>query len=389
VDLIRGLHELRRPGEIVVIGSRPEPVREIEHVFQGRGGWRYYSFPRSRKRGGFYIDQVRFNYLLWSQRIDLCHSLNVPVPMFAPCPVVVTQYDLMMELFPEYRAATRTRLYRVTRWAVRHLARRVICISRTTAGDLRRLWRIDPSRADVIPLGTYFNPVEGLGSNGSSHPADMPDPGSGPTIVSPYNLEARKNLTVLLEAVARLRVTEPQLKLVLFGRAGVTPEREEAFRKRVRVLGIEDATVLTGYIQDQQLASLYREATVFVFPSLYEGFGLPVLEAMKTGACVVVRDASAMAEIVGSAGVCVDTRDADQLTRCLEELFRSPERRRDLRQAARVRASLFTVERMARLTFDTYCRALSPETSADFQCQRWPGVIGSKPERRDPARLLN
>ena len=123
----------------------------------------------------------------------------------------------------------------------------------------------------------------------------------------PYNLEPRKNLAALVSAFAQALPAAPAARLVLYGRAAVTPEREVEFDRTVAALGVRQAIVRTGFLTDDQLGWLYRRATIFAFPSLYEGFGYPVLEAMAAGACVVARGASAMAEVMDEAGVAVET----------------------------------------------------------------------------------
>jgi glycosyltransferase involved in cell wall biosynthesis len=244
----------------------------------------------------------------------------------------------------------RSRAYRLARWTTKHVVRRVICISQTTANDIRRRWRVPHSHLDVVPLGTPFALRRGM-----PRPPESED---ALTLASPYNLEPRKNLPGLLEAIPQISARHPAVRLILFGRAAVTAQREEAFLRRVHELGISDQVVRTGFLPDEELMQLYQRSTLFVFPSLYEGFGLPVLEAMGGGACVVARRASAMAEVVGDAGALVETGDPDQLAQCLGDLLDSPQRRQALGRAARQRAAMFTLERMARLTFRSYLRAL-------------------------------
>jgi glycosyltransferase involved in cell wall biosynthesis len=357
VDLVRGIGRLRPPLRFVVLGARPEPPLELRPLFESqRETWRYRVVRRSTGRGSFYRDQLRLAGALLRERADLCHSLHSVVPLLAPCPLVVTQHDMMFEMFPEYDGAVRSRPYRITRWAIRSRARRVICISGATAADLRRLWGVPSDRIDVVHHGTELTTHSAEGD--VELPSALAALGPASALVSPYNLEPRKNLGGLLEAFARLRHTGAAPKLVLFGRAAITPERETAFREQVARLGIADRLMLTGYLGDAQLAWLYRRATLFVFPSLYEGFGLPVLEAMAAGACVIVRGVSAMAEVVGSAGAAAETNDPDRLADTLAELLRSPERRAALGEAARRRAAEFTLERMAGLTVATYAKVL-------------------------------
>ena len=176
-------------------------------------------------------------------------------------------------------------------------------------------------------------------------------------VLSPYNLKPRKNLRSLLLAAAEVRKAHSDLKLVLYGRAAVTPAREEAFQAAVREVGLGDAIVLTDFISDESLAWLYRVSTLFVFPTLYEGFGIPVLEAMAAGACVVTRNQSAMAEILGDAGVQVETNDPPQLAAAMAALLNDVARRGELARAARMRAARFSPDAMARGTLAAYARA--------------------------------
>jgi glycosyltransferase involved in cell wall biosynthesis len=168
----------------------------------------------------------------------------------------------------------------------------------------------------------------------------------------------RKNLISLLQAAASLRTRYPRLLLVLYGRAAITPERETAFESRARELGLDGAFERTGALDDRVLRQLYQQCTLFVFPSLYEGFGLPLLEAMACSACVVARSASAMAEVVGDAGTLVETRDPDVLADSIRKLLDNPLKCEELRTAALHRARLFTIDRMAGLTYRSYCTAL-------------------------------
>jgi glycosyltransferase involved in cell wall biosynthesis len=354
VDLIRGLARLKSDCQFLLLGSRSEPPPELLPLFSESDRWRYRRLPRSEFPGADYANQVRYSLILLRERISLLHSLHTFVPWFAPCPVVVTVYDLMVDLFSDYHEARRSRPYRIYKWAVKHRVRRVICISETTAADLRREWRLAGESIDVVPLGTNFGEAE----NSQGIQTELRQcADSSLVLLSPYNLEPRKNLTALLQATALLSARNDDLKLVLFGRAAVTVEREAAFAREVRELGIASHVVLTGVITDGELAELYRRSSLFVFPSLYEGFGLPVLEAMSVGACVVARNASAMAEVVGESGVLVETRDAKTLASTIDGLLDNPYLRRELGNAARVRARQFSLERMAKLTHQSYLAA--------------------------------
>jgi glycosyltransferase involved in cell wall biosynthesis len=177
-------------------------------------------------------------------------------------------------------------------------------------------------------------------------------------VLTPFNLEPRKNLLSLVRAMADVRRTHADVRLVLYGRAAVTPERQHQFERDVRELGLQDAVVLTGPVSDGELGFLHQRAVLFVFPSLYEGFGLPALDAMAAGLCTVARNQSAMAEVLGDAGVQIETADPIQLAATIRSLLDNPKRRADLGHAGRRRSSQFTSDLMARRTLAVYEKAL-------------------------------
>jgi glycosyltransferase involved in cell wall biosynthesis len=265
----------------------------------------------------------------------------------------------MQEMFPEYQAIAASRAHRWYRYAIRRRVRRIIAISGATALDLRERWGVPGDRVDVVQLGTRFSAAAVAKAAAS---ADVPatDRTGVPLLVSPYNLEPRKNLTTLVRAGASLRRRWPSLTLLVYGRAAVTPRREAEFERLLAAEGMGDAVRRVGLLDDAQVAALCARADVFVFPSLYEGFGLPVLEAMAVGACVVSHRAPAMAEVLGEAGVLADAGSADALARAIGDLLEAPARAAALRAAARARAAPFTIERMCRETYACYERALCP-----------------------------
>ena len=258
----------------------------------------------------------------------------------------------MSEMFPEYGERVASRPYRRFRKSVRDPRNHVIAISQTTALDLDQYWGVAGPRVFVVPIGVEIAQARSPEHGALRALADTT------FVLSPYNLEPRKNLQALLVAMADVRREYPTVKLVLFGRAAVTPDREAVFRAQVRDLGLSDAVVLTGFIPDESLAWLYRASALFVFPSLYEGFGIPVLEAMAAGACVVARNQSAMAELLDETGAQVETSDPHQLAASIATLLHDPARRAAFGRAAEARAGRFSSEAMAHGTLAAYARVL-------------------------------
>ena len=332
VDLINGLARIRTDCRFIVTGSGPEPPEPIRHVFAD-ACWRYVQVPGWTFKGAYYLYHLRYAWFLRRHAVDVLHSLHTFVPLLSRTAGVITIYDLMSELFPEYRERVASRPHRLFRYGVRAKAPVVIAISHTTADDVNRLWGIPSSRIVVVYLSA--EPVEPC----PKPPAALAALAATPFVLSPFNLEPRKNLRSLLRAMVEVRRWRPDVRLVLFGRAAVTVERERQFRADVGELGLQDVVVTTGLIPDDELAYLYRQATVFVFPSLYEGFGMPVLEAMRAGACVIARNQSAMAEILGEAGVQIETTDPMLLASAVRSLLDDPARRGQLGRAAQQRAA--------------------------------------------------
>lgn len=352
VALIDGLARLRADARYVVIGSCPTPPGEVRHVFTDGTRWRYRQLPTWHIKGHYYLDHLRYGWLLRQERVDLVHSLHTFLPWMSPSRTVVTIYDMMLELFPEYRQAVASRPYRFFKGAVQRTAPSIIAISQTTADDLHRLWNVPRSTITVVYLSALA--VDPQSGSATQAVADL----QAPFVLSPFNLEPRKNLISLLRAMAEIRRIHPDVRLVLYGRAAITPDRQEQFERDVRQLELQDRVVLTGPVSDAELSFLHRRAALFAFPSLYEGFGLPVLEAMAAGACTVARNQSAMAEVLGDTGVQTETSDPNLLAAAIRSLLDNPTRREDLGRAARTRSSQFTTDAMARATFGVYQKAL-------------------------------
>ena len=358
VQLVRGLADIAGAQEFLLLGSRPEPVPELRGIFGNGSRWIYRQRPSWHHRGGIYIDEVAYLRCFLAEPISLLHVPHDFIPVMARCPVVITKHDLIEEVFPEYEARRRDPAYRAHRRRVEKRAARIICISQTTADDLERYWGIEAERSVVIHHGVENNFFTEPGDDLLRHYPVFQS--AGPALVSPYNLEPRKNLATLVEALAFVRRDFPQLRLALFGRALLSPEREAAFQRQVTQLQLEEAIVQLGVVSDEVLKQLYRRADIFVFPSLYEGFGLPVLEALACGGCVLGAASSATAEVAGDAAELVDASNPATLAAGLTNLLRQPRRREELRSAGPARARQFPVEKMVRRTWETYLSILGP-----------------------------
>jgi len=262
----------------------------------------------------------------WRARLDVVHTTIFRGPLRSHVPVALTVHDLAVLHHPEAFPAW-TRLYAGTalRATVR-AARRIIAVSDFTRREVIRLCDVDPDRIDVVPnaVDPIFSP-EGPAAGGDY-------------LLAVGTLEPRKNLPAAIEAA---RILGAELRVV--GARGWGDVRVEG--ADVRWL---------GRVADDELATLYRGARCLVYPSLYEGFGIPVVEAMASGTPVVTSVDSAMADVAGSAAVLVDPADPAAIAEGVEEACR---RREELREVGLDRAARYTWSAAAESAVAAYRRA--------------------------------
>jgi glycosyltransferase involved in cell wall biosynthesis len=357
VSLILGLSEIKQDYfSFIVFGSNCDPVSEIADIFVTKSKqWSYRKISAWGFKGGAYLNYLRYITLTYYYRINLWHMLHTFIPVLVPCPIVVTEYDLMYELFDEYKQAVNSRPHQIHKFLVRKRVKQVIAISHSTADDLRQLWNIPSDKITVVQLACEF-----FGLSELTHYSDFQKilELNSPTILSPFNLEPRKNLKSLLIAFQLVQKHSPDLRLILYGKAAWTTERNCEFQTLIHELGIEDSVILTGYLEDSDLVAFYRHTTLFVFPSLYEGFGLPVLEAMASGACVLACKSSSISEVVGEGGLLLDTSNIDELTSGISTLLSNSLLRQNLSKLAVMISRKFSVSAMATKTFQVYQKCL-------------------------------
>lgn len=298
--------------------------------------------------------------ILWEQlvlprelqrwRADLVHAPAHVAPLAAPCPSVVTFHDLSFFVLPgAFNRSNRAYLQLFSRLTARR-ARRFIAVSESTRQDLIRWLGVSPNSIAVVPNGVDpdFRPEPDqrrIAEFRRTH--GLPDR----FILYLGTLEPRKNLPALLRAYARARLQGLNAPLVLAGGPGWGVE---TILKEIEDLDLQKHVRLTGYVASDERALWYNAATLFAYPSLYEGFGLPVLEAMACGTPVVASNRSSLPEVVGDAGILIDPSDTAGLADALLDLLRDDERRSHLSDRGLVRARRFTWDAAARATRQVY-----------------------------------
>jgi glycosyltransferase involved in cell wall biosynthesis len=289
--------------------------------------------------------------------VEVLHSMASTAPLWGPFRRVVTVQDLIYARFPEAHAGIRNRGMKLLVPAGARHSQRVIADSQSTRDDLIELAHVDRGRIDVVPLG--------LGARATEAPLPEPETrarfelGARPVVLSLSAKRPHKNLAALIDALV-LMPSESRPMLVL---PGYRTWHEDELRERARAAGVEGDVRFPGWISDAEVEGLWALARAFVFPSLYEGFGLPVLEAMARGVPVACSSVSSLPEVAGHAALLFDPRAPAEIAGALSRLLGEPELRRLLVERGSVRAREFTWARSARLTLAIYERALAENAS--------------------------
>ena len=293
------------------------------------------------------------------EKIDLLHGPYWSNPLWSPWPTVVTVHDVIQFVLPEYAWRKISRVYFGLVSAGARRAQAVITVSECSKQDIMKILGLGPERIHVIgnAVDASLYPVRDAWLLANVRERY----GIAPRFVLYFGgFDMRKNVPRLIEAYARLpEVLRREYQLVIAGRYQhlghpLYPDP----RQTVRRLGLDGNVIFTGQIREQDKAPLYSAATVFAFPSLYEGFGMPVLEAMACGTPVVTSNVSALPEVAGDAGLLVNPYEPAAISEALAELLESAARRDDLARRGLERARRFTWPQVAEQTVRVYKQIL-------------------------------
>jgi glycosyltransferase involved in cell wall biosynthesis len=325
------------------------PALGLGANFRVRPSW----LPTINPRVRIPWEQLYAPLMLATGGADVYHGCLNVVPFACPVPSVVTIHDLAFLRFPQtFRGINRAYLDRATRISAAR-ASRILTVSEHTRREVIELLDVDPARVYVTPNAAraHFRPQPAEAVAAFRQQQRLPEQ----FILYVGTLEPRKNLTTLLDAYAELVQRLPDVPLIIGGGKGWL---YEPVFERLRQLGLRDDQVrFVGYLAEEELPLWYAAATVFVFPSLYEGFGMPPLEAMACGTAVVAADASSLPEVVGDAGLLVPPREAGALAAALEQVVTDDALRRDLQQRGPLRARTFDWRATAETTLRAYREA--------------------------------
>lgn len=302
--------------------------------------------------------------LIWEQtvlpslaqktKIDLLHSLHYTKPLRLTCASVVTFHDMTYYLYPQLHTRTRRLVFPTAMRFSAKQADALITVSESTREDAIRLLEIDPERIFTTQLGVDPSFIE------------LNDNDEELKVISKYSLpekfilylgtiEPRKNLPVLIKSYKQLADDGTDYKLVLVGKYGWMYQE---VLDLIADMDLQDMVCLTGYVSQEDLPVVYNLASLFVYPTIYEGFGLPALEAMACGVPVITTRVASLPEIVGDAGLLIPVNDTAALYKAMNQVLEDTALREKLIHDGLARSKLFSWERTAQLTQQVYKKVL-------------------------------
>lgn len=287
-------------------------------------------------------------------RPRLCHFTNALAPLWQPAPYVLTIHDASLFLYGHFHPRARHLTMRLTLPLVARRAAAIITVSHHSRNDLVQVLGLDPAKIHVVyeAAAEHFRPVNNKATlDALRRKYDLPRH----FVLYVGTLEPRKNLSRLIGALKLVRDQGHPYHLVIAGAMGWMMD---SFERQVHALGLSDVVHYLGYIPGDDLPGLYSLATVFAFPSLYEGFGLPPLEAMACGVPVLTSNRTSLAEVCGDAAYLVDPHSVQAISAGLGALLDDEDLRQALRNRGLERVSRFSWQRAARETRNVYRHAL-------------------------------
>ena len=313
-------------------------------------------------------EQVHVPWVLRRERPDVYHAPHYVLPAGVRCPSVVTIHDCIHLMFPQYLPNRIAYAYaRAQMWAAARRSDCILTVSEASKRDILHLFNVAPEKIVVV-----YNAID-------SHFSVTPSEEAVARVRERYQLDHRfvlyvgnikphKNLVRLIEAFAELRRGELEdLKLLIIGDQ---ISKLPALRRAVHRHKLHKHVRFLGYLGDDQLAILYRLASVFAFPSLYEGFGLPPLEAMASGTPVLTSNVSSLPEVVGDAAVLVNPYDVDDIVDGLQRVLTNPALAAEMRRKGIERAREFSWERSVAKTWGVYQQIAGSRTKAPDKAER-------------------
>jgi glycosyltransferase involved in cell wall biosynthesis len=349
VNLIEALAEIDQANQYTLYVTKPQAIDRFDNR------WANFQVRQTLPHTPLVRVPLTLSRELRRRPVDLLH-VQYTAPPFAPCPVVATIHDLAFEHLPE---TFNRRSWMQLRLTVRHTARRaaqIITVSEYSRQDIIKTYDIDADRITVTPEAaaeTFARITDETNLQAVRKRYGI----ERDYILSLCSIQPRKNLVRLIEAYSLLRRLQPEGKLPQLVLAGKRGWLDNETLRAAQADELSPGIRFTGYVAEEHLNALYSGATCFVYPSYFEGFGLPILEAMKCGAPVIAGDRTSIPEVAGEAAHLFDPFDTSSLVEALKRVLNDAEFRRTLSVRGLRRAGEFHWKTTARLTLSAYQKA--------------------------------
>lgn len=334
-SLLRALAAEGSAHEFVVFGNRETEADLVPA--EPNWHWRQLDLAATSRPGRLLSEQFRLPALCRKERVEVLLNPGFTAPFRPGCPQVTVFHDLQHKRHPENFRWFDLPAWRVFLWIAARRSQRIIAVSETTAQDLRKFYGLDGSRVAVVWSGVDERFFELRCTPGET----------GKVLLYASTTHPHKNHARLLRVFADLRNELPDWKLMLTGVRGFA---EEEVRAEMRVLDLESEVVVTGWVPREQLYQLFRQAGAFIYPSTFEGFGMPVLEALAAGLPTACADIEPLKTLAGGAALLFDPRDGAAMRRAILQITSDAETRRRLSSAGPLQAARFSWADSARAT---------------------------------------
>lgn len=349
-NLINGLGEVDKSNKYYIFGNKYllEGLVKVEND-------NFEIIHRSFKNRFFRIfwQLFIFPFSLWFKKVDILHSPNYITPLVKLVfKSIVTIHDMTIFLFPEKHSKLRRLFFRFMMPIFIKKADKILAVSNNTKKDILRLLKVDGKKIAVIyeSISEYYNNIKKLNLNRK--------------ILEKYGIykdfilfvgmiEPRKNILLLLKAFIELD-SELDLDLVIVGKKGWYFKNIEDFTDGLNNKNLKNKVIFTGYVPENELKYFYQSAYIFVYPSLYEGFGLPPLEAMACGTPVITSNVSSLPEVVGDAAIKINPNDLEELIRAIRLLYTDKSKREELITKGFEQSKKFDANDVARRVISIY-----------------------------------
>ena len=304
------------------------------------------------------IGQIEIARIAYQQKLGLVHDPTGCAPLYLTrARRVVTIHDVIPYIYPETSSRLDRMIYRFWLPLVMSRLDSIITVSEQSKSDLVRYLPVKRENITVIPeaASPMFQPI----SQAQIEKVMLSHGIRFPYILYVGSIEARKNLKTLLEAYAQVRCWSQKWKLVI---VGAHKWKYSAVFATLERLQLTSDVHFTGYVAEEDLPALYNGASLFVFPSLYEGFGLPVLEAMACGTPVITSNCSSLPEVAGEAAILVDPNDVNAIAMAIRQVLEESALADNMKVKGLARAQQFSWENTAKKTVSVYETALNKHT---------------------------